>query len=571
MKKLVDAARRSFENPATPLSDPENWLLELAGGMTASGVRVGTATALSYPAVFRAVFLLAGDTGKLPMFVYRRLAGGGKDRATRHPAYRLLRHKANEFQSAFDFRMMLTAQALLRGNGYAYVDRDPATFAPRELLPLDPTRVTPVRLGGVVWYIVTLPNGDERRVAAADMYHVKGLPWEGLEGMSVIAKAAESFGLGLAAREYGARLFANDASPRVVMEHPGKLGDKARDNLETGWAKMHTGVSKAHRMAILEEGMKLNPFSMNAEDAQLLTTRQFENREVSNWFGVPPHKLGDPARTSFKSLEEENRSYLSEGLDFWLVRHETEAWDKLLTPAEQKADSHLAEFLRAALVRADIKSRYAAYRIGVSSGWMSPDEVRERENENPIPGGGGKVWFRPLNLATVDENGVVSKGAGVAPPAGVADAGQDTASEIPEGEEPAAAEDRLRVDTAEAAGRQLLAETVRRLVRHIGTAAKRAARRPDSFDEWMDGSLEGKHREKIEAVLGPVLAVCRACPRVVSEAGELLTERIRGVLLAVAERSTPRRFPEAVAEAFGRLEVELPEQITTEVFDAVSQ
>jgi HK97 family phage portal protein len=103
---------------------------------------------------------------------------------------------------------------------------------------------------------------------------------------------------------------------------------------------MYSGLENAHKAALLEDGVDLKILSNNARDSQLLETRAHEIREVANWFGIPPHKLGDTTRTAYASLEQENQSYLDDAVDPWLVTWEEEGRDKLLTEEQKAKPTH---------------------------------------------------------------------------------------------------------------------------------------------------------------------------------------------------------------------------------------
>lgn len=435
--------RASLENPSTPLSNPDEWLYEALGARkSASGVRVNRETALTYAAVWRGTNLISRDVGKLPLVIYKR-QGEGKARAPEHAAYNLLRRKPNQYMTAFVFRQTLQAHVLLRGNGYAYIFRR-GDGTPLELLPLNPDSTYPVRENGVLMYITEIsltvqgqtggaPVVQLRKLPAADVLHIKGLSFDGLIGYDVITKARESLGLGIAMEEFGSRFFRNNAKPSVVIEHPGKLTDQAAKKLREQWNSIHSGLENAHKTAVLEEGMKLKEFSIAARNAQLIESRQFQIREVANWFGVPPHKLGDTTRTAFASLEQENQSYLDDALDPWLVNWEEECWDKLLTEEEKAGDTHVIEFMRHALVRANLADRGIFYSAALSAGWISRDEVRARENLNPIPDGQGQVFLFPLNMAPNGITPAPAKKPAKKPDSTVATAGEveDTDPEEP--------------------------------------------------------------------------------------------------------------------------------------------
>jgi phage portal protein BeeE len=196
--------RRSLENPNVPLSlsDPDDDTFAIFGAeRSAAGVRVGMTRALGYPAVWRAISLISGDVAKLSLLTYR-LAGANRDIDRKHPAYRLLKYKAHPDLLAYHLKQVLTFHALVRGNGYAFIDRDPAG-RPARLLILDPVRVEPGRVDGELFYAYHPANGSrakEKYIPAADVLHIRGLGYDGLQGYPVLALMRDSLGAAIAAR-----------------------------------------------------------------------------------------------------------------------------------------------------------------------------------------------------------------------------------------------------------------------------------------------------------------------------------------------------------------------------------
>lgn len=483
---------RSLENPTTSLADPANWLSDaVGGGASDSGITVNSSTALTYSAVWRGVNLVARDVAKLPCVIYRRV-GGGKERATDHPTHNLLAYKPNTDMTAFSFKAAVMHWALLKGNGYAYIVRR-GDGRPVELWPLSAERTYPVRENGMLWYVTTVEN-EQRKIPARDMFHVRGITTDGVTGISVVEKARDSFGLGMAAHKYGRIFFKNSAKPPMVLEHPNQLSDPAKKTLRDSWLAMHQGLDNAHKVAVLEEGMKVHEFGISNEDAQFLETRQFEIREVANWFGVPPHKLGDTTRTAYASLEQENQAYLDDALDPWLVAYETEAWDKLLTQEERDSGDYVVEFLRNALVRANLQARGAYYQTAIQGGWMSPDEVRAKENENEQPGGIGRVYYRPLNVALADENGLTYlKNTDTKP----APASETTQGEQGEPQNPA------QSNTAALGALELaFTDAARRMHKRIMLHVERAQKRGE-LARWLGESMRNEHSETVREAFEP--------------------------------------------------------------------
>lgn len=535
----------SLENPRFSLNDPAAGDLFAGGAPASSGVQVNRETALCYSPWWRGVSLLSADVAKLPLILYGRV-GEGKEKRPQHPAYRLVRRKPNPQQTAFQFRRLLTGHAISSGNGYAWIARR-GDGSPLELWPLDPERTWPVRENGRLWYVNQVEN-TQTRIPAEDVLHIKGLGWDGLTGYSVVEKAKESIGLGIATRKYSAVYFRSAGRPAVVLEHPGKMNPDAVTRLRTDWERMHSGLENAHRTAILDAGMKAHVLAFSAEDSQLIESRQWELGEVANFLGLPWHKVGHPARTAYASLEQENQSYLTESLDPWLVSWEEECHDKLLTEEEKDSDELVVEFVRGALMRADLTARSNYYRAALGGApWMTRNEVRALENLNPVEG--GNEILDPLNM------GGQGKGAGTG--FGPPDGDKPPATDQGEGEKessPPSSFAGLREPLA-----AILRSNVQRMVRRVMLGSQRAAARdPKAFLGWVD-SFAGEHQEVFTEALD---SIGQACDALAGRPGRqalstVLLARLREACLELAGSATAQQLASAVEGATPQLETQL--------------
>ncbi|MEM4234904.1 MAG: phage portal protein, partial [Candidatus Methanomethylicaceae archaeon] len=206
-------------------------------------------------------------------------------------------------------------------------------------------------------------------------------------------------GLSLAAEGFCAAFFGNNAEPGFVLVHPGKLTDEAYRRLRSSWEDRHKGFEKAHRVAILEEGMKPEKLGISPDDAQFLETRKFQINEIARIFRVPPHMIGDLDRATFSNIEHMGLEFVIYSLMPWLVNIEQSINLKLLTESER--GWYYAKHTVAGLLRGDIESRYRAYATARQWGWMSVDDIRELEEMNPLPDGLGEKYLEPLNMAAV--------------------------------------------------------------------------------------------------------------------------------------------------------------------------
>lgn len=387
---------RGFENPSVPLSSSKAWEY-LVTSPSSSGMPVNHNSILGSAGVWRAVNLISGSIARLPCHVYRRQNDGGRIRAKNHPASYLLNKKPAENLTPFILFQTLMSHALIHGNGYAYVYRD-NDASPSSLLILDPQQTTPARENGNLLYITRI-GAEDRKLLPENVIHFKGLGYDGLSGYPVIDILKDTFGHGLSLLKYGNVYFKNNASPNVVIELPSFFKDEeAIERFRKSWGNIHTGLDNAHKVAILENGAKVSKFTINNEEAQYLSSREFDLKALANVFGLPPHKLGANISTSYGSLEQENRSFLNDSLGGWLAMIEQELESKLLTEQEKRSDSHFVEFLRAAIERADLATETSALVMQVNNGLLSLDEARQILNRPLLPDGLGQAHRIPLNL-----------------------------------------------------------------------------------------------------------------------------------------------------------------------------
>ena len=388
------AAKRSIEDPRIPLTSPH--LIEAlgGGGPTASGVTVNEFTALNLSAVWAAVRILANAVAVAPLILYERLERGRR-RAAEHPLYRILHDQPNREISAFTFKQTLQAHAVVWGNAYAEIERDGAG-RPVALWPLLPHLTRVERRNGRKIVVTTLLDGRQVALPAEDVLHIPGPGYNGLMGLSVISMARESLGLARAAELYGASWFGGGGRPSGVLTYDKALSPEQKARLRQEWQEIHGGLKNAHRVAILEAGMQWQQIGLPPEDAQFLGTREFSVEEIARWFGVPPHKLAHLKHAHFNNIEHQKIEFYTDIALPWYVTWEQAVALSLLS--EQERGRYYAEFMAEIMLRGDTKSRYEAYAIGRQWGWLSANDVRERENLDPLPGEEGDIYLVPLNM-----------------------------------------------------------------------------------------------------------------------------------------------------------------------------
>lgn len=363
------------------------WLLKALGVHDSyTGRSVGVDQALTSTAVFGCVRIIAESVGSLPLPVYRRLQPQGKERDPRHPLYRLLHDAPNPEMIALAFREALTGHTLLRGNGYAEIQRDEAERV-IALWPLRPDRMRVTRdEAGELAYVYDLPEGKPVRLPTFNVLHLPGFGGDGLTGYSVISYFREAVALALAVEEYGGRFFGNNARPGGVLQVQKTLSPEAAKRLKTSWETLQGGLANAHRVAVLEEGVTWQQVGIPPEDAQFLETRRFQTTEIARIFRVPPHMIGDLERATFSNIEHQSLEFVMHTLRPWLVRWE-QALGRDVFARQPGGSTRFAEHLVDGLLRGDAKARADALAVQRQNGVITANEWREIENRNPHPDG----------------------------------------------------------------------------------------------------------------------------------------------------------------------------------------
>jgi HK97 family phage portal protein len=395
----------SLENPRT------SWDRIFEVEPTYTGKNVTQQTAMQSMAVWACVRIIANAIGKIPFLTYQR-SDEGKVRAPEHYLWELLKVQANPYQTAFRFKRMMQAWLCLWGNAYAEVEIS-GRGQVVALWPWRPDRVqmwsgalgNPPEipnsllrdLGGGIFYTYTRNDGTMITLPAHYILHLRGLETDGYQGLSPIGAARQSIGLALAAEEYGARFFGNNGRPGGFLSSPTKLSVEGRKHLRESFEDLHRGLRGAHRIGLLEEGLKYTDVGVPPEDMQFLQTRQFQAIDIARLFGVPPHKIAELSRATFSNIEHQSIEFVQDCLGDWMASWESECTSTLLSTREQQ--SIFLEFFPEYLMRGDLPSRYAAYNIGRNGGWLSINDVREKESMNRIEG--GDEYMQPLNMENV--------------------------------------------------------------------------------------------------------------------------------------------------------------------------
>lgn len=367
------------------------------GSLSSSGVSVTPHSAMQVAAVYACVRIISGAVATLPLHIKRRVDERTREDASDTSIWRVLRRRPNRWQKPAQFRRMLQAHVLLRGNAYAMIVWSRGQV--QELIPLHPDRVEVRQLDDLsIEYKFTRQDGRQVVIPQREMFHLVGLTLDGVTGVSPITYARETIGLSLSMERHGATVFKNGAQVSGILATEQKLGPEAIDRLKKSLDDYRAEGDRAGKVMVLEQGLDYKSIAMTQEDAQWLEARKFSRSDIAMFFGVPPHMIGDTEKSTSwgTGIEQQSQGFVTYTLEDHLTMWEEAINSDCIPENEVKL---YARFNRNALVRGDIKARWEAYTRALQWGVFNPDKVLELEDENPRADGRGGIYYDPPNTA----------------------------------------------------------------------------------------------------------------------------------------------------------------------------
>ena len=384
--RIVDAFRKDGGGVGSELRDAYE-----SFGLSDSGVAVNSFSAMTHGPVMACVSILAEDVAKIPLGVFRRTADGGQVPATDHYLHRLLRHP-NDWQTAFEFKEMMQAALVLRGNAYAIAARN-KRGVPQYLVPVHPDRVTLYEAPDGEWFYLVTRNGLHDMavlrdlplmIPAEDVFHLRWLSqWNSLLGSSRIQLARQPVGLGMGLEEHQARFAGQGTRLSGYLATDAKIAPDVKEQLQSQWNKMKAGPRNSGSTAILEQGLKWQPLGMSMVDAEFMASREFQLREIARVFNLPGYKLGIQGADSGPSMVQMSQEYLNGPISGYCERWKA----KLEKFFDLDGEDVFIDWNYAHFVKADIGTRFTAYRQAVGGPWMSVNEARRADGMSSVPNG----------------------------------------------------------------------------------------------------------------------------------------------------------------------------------------
>lgn len=360
-----------------------------------------TNKAMLLSTVYRCVDIISDSVAQLPFEPYVIDAQGYKVKLTEHPTYRILNSEPNKKMSRFTFMKTMVVSTLLKGNGYAYIERDGKGNA-TALNFIKPDTVTIDDKGSEVKYYVT---GYKGAIEACNMIHILNFSYDGIHGVSTLQHARNTLGLATDAEAHAQGFFKGGANLAGILKVHSTLSDRQKLELKSSWQTAFSpSTGQPNGVAVLEGNMDFEPITVNPSDAQLLETRQFNVIDICRFFGVSPVKAFDLSKSSYSTVEATQLAFLTDTLQPLLEKIELEFKRKLYKPSER--DNIDVRFNTGVLLRTD-KSALAEYYTKLFQiGAITTNEIRKELDLPAITNGDTafvQVNIQPLDKAVKEE------------------------------------------------------------------------------------------------------------------------------------------------------------------------
>lgn len=227
-----------------------------------------------------------------------------------HPALDLW-NNPNPFMTGEDFREIGWQFMELVGEWYWVLNRGPnANLPPTEIWPVRPDRMEPVpdRDKFLAGWIYTGPNGEMVPLSKDEVIQIKyPCPTDFYRGMSAVQSLLADIDSARYTAEWSRNFFLNSATPGGIVQFSKRLSDPEFKEFTTRWREQHQGVSRGHRVGILEQGATWFPNTYTIREMQFVELRTMSREIMREAYRIHESMLGlstDVNRANAQTAQE---------------------------------------------------------------------------------------------------------------------------------------------------------------------------------------------------------------------------------------------------------------------------
>jgi HK97 family phage portal protein len=365
-------------------------------GLSSTQTVVNQKSALTLSAVYNAVTIICNDVAKLPKGVYQKSPDGKTRQQIQHPVKHLIAKQPNQYMNAFQFDFITTLDAIMRGNGYAIIERNKITAQPMALqyVDQDQQKVEVYKYNNKLYYKI-----DKEVYDADDILHFTGFSFNGITGVGVITQAAQSLGVSLSSQKFAGDYYEDKGVGTGVLTTSKQMTDDAKTRYSQALSEMFEKKAK-WVVPVIDESSHFEHLKITPQEAQFLLSSEHGINEVARWFNINPVKLKHLKDTNNAISESLEREHVSDSLMPWVIKRQQEYDRKLFSEREINAGIY-TKFNTDALLTADKVAQSDAWMKQIYSGIITPNEVRAYKDMNPLEGLDQPLI--PANLQTLEQ------------------------------------------------------------------------------------------------------------------------------------------------------------------------
>lgn len=343
--------------------------------------------------VFRCVTTIKDEVSKIEFTLVKTDAQGNEETIFDHPALALLGY-VNDFFTRTTLFERLQADLELFGNHYWLIVKN-GKGIPFAIYPLLSNQIRPVADATTyIKFYEYYMDGKTYKIPAEDIVHFKNYsPNSFISGVSTLEAARLAVDNDESAKVYSNQFFKNGAVPGIILEYPGTLTADTQKQMRMQWDEQYAGFQKAYKTAVAAGGLKIHQMDIKQSDMQLIEQRRFSRDEIFAIFGVPPTIAGINEATVYAAAKAAEYSFARFTIDAKLIRI-ADTLTEFFLPLF--GDSKGLKLKRKSQIFEDVAEKTAFYTAGIANGFLSPNDIRRKENLPELED--GESVYLPLNL-----------------------------------------------------------------------------------------------------------------------------------------------------------------------------
>ncbi len=364
---------------------------------------------LSISTAYACVRVISESVAMLPLKIYRQ-NNGEKDLAVDHPLYKIFEQSPNPNDTPSEFKEKLLVSLIMNGNVFCEIERNGLgkDITALWVIPYETMECERLTNGSIRYRWPDL-KGELQEANSYDnpprIWHVKLFSTDNIKGISPIVQLKDTFKMAGMTEQFWTQFVENGCNLSGKLKVDSVLDDDAFDRLKKDITENYSGTKNLGKFMILENGMDFLPVSNNSlSDAQFVETKDFIMKQIASIFKVPLHMVGIMEHSTYNNVEQQQIFFLVHCLGPYLRKIE-ERVEWLFSPEDR--GNYSAKFLTSTLLKMDMKTRFSVYRMAIEDGILSRNECRDMEDMHAYTG--GDKFIVPLNMAVIDENGMIEK------------------------------------------------------------------------------------------------------------------------------------------------------------------